>query len=171
MNAITRPSAFIPLSVKTLETKIMRLHKLLLTPVALLVLLSAVPSAFAGSAGVTNSWKTRDIKNGKYEMKVNVDDKYYYNRDAKATAWKKEYGATVITDNDYKSDKGVKDSSKSYNNDDSTKFTEVDYYKAGAESYNKEWGYGHTFTDVSVKETYDFSGFEKTHSVSSDFSY
>jgi hypothetical protein len=158
----------------------MRLHKLLLTPIALMVLLSAIPSAFAGSAGVTNSWKTRDIKNGKYEMNVKVDDKYYYNRDAKATAWKEEYGKTVITDNDYKGDKGICESDKchssydgnsSYKNDDSTKFAEVDYYKAGSESYNKEWGSGRTFTDVSIKETYDFSGFEKTHSVSSDFSY
>jgi hypothetical protein len=153
----------------------MRTYKFLLTPFALLVLLSAVPAAFAGSAGVTNSWKTRDIKNGHSEMKVNVDDKYYYNRDAKATAWKEEYGATVITDNYSDKGGGVCKTSEKCNphskNDDSTKFAEIDVYKAGSDSYNKEWGYGHTFTNVSLKETYDFSGFEKTHSVSSDFSY
>ncbi len=152
----------------------MRTHKLLLAPLSLLVLLSAIPSAFAGSAGVTNTWKTRDIKNGRSELNVKVDDKYYYNRDAKATAWKNEYGVTVITDN-YSNSGGVCKSSDKcktpQKNEDSTKFAEIDVYKAGSESYNKESGYGSTFTNVSVKETYDFSGFEKTHSVSADFSY
>ena len=153
----------------------MKLHRFIPASVGILVLVGAVPAAFAGSAGVTNSWSTRDIKNGKYEMNVDVYDKYYYHRDAKATAWKEEYGATLITDNIGDSSSGVCSSSsrcdRPSRNEDSTKFVELDLYKAGSDSYAKEWGKGYTYTTVDIKETYDFSGFDKTHSVSSSFSY
>lgn len=154
----------------------MKTRKIVSVSLGLLMILASAPAAFAGSAGVTNSWSTRDIKNGRSKLNVNVKDNYYYKRDAKANAWKEEYGVTVVTDN-VDGGKGgdlcgrSKCAKPPQKGDDSTKFAEIDVYHAGADSYASEKGHGYTFTKINLKETYDFTGFEKTHSVSSDFSY
>ena len=154
----------------------MKTRQLITASLGFLMLLGMTPAAFAGSAGVTNSWSTRDIKNGRSDLKVNVRDDYRYKRDAYAGAWKEEKGITVITDN-LDLDEGGDVCKSSYcskpqkGGDDSTKFAEIDIYKAGSDSYATETGHGRTLTSVSVRESYDFSGFDKSHSVSADFSY
>ena len=161
----------------------MKLRKIIPASLGMLMILSVAPAAFAGSAGVTNSWSTRDIKNGYSKLDVNVYEDYHFERDAYASAWKKEHGVTVVTDNldgggggkggqkyDFCGRSGDCKPSQQ-GKDDSTKFAEIDVYWAGSDSYAKESGYGYKTTDVHLYETYEFSGFDKTHSVSSDFSY
>ncbi|MGF1603719.1 MAG: hypothetical protein ACFCU8_17190 [Thermosynechococcaceae cyanobacterium] len=151
----------------------MKLQKLLPISATIFLGLASMP-AFAGTSSVTNSWNTRDIKNGYSKTSINVHENYNFWRDAYSDANKQEYGITVVTDNLDSSDQGSYDSRTKppvKPNDDSSKFFEVDVYKADASSWAREWGDGYRTTDVNVYESYEFSGFDKTHTVSSGFSF
>lgn len=153
----------------------MKLRKLLPLSATLFLGLAAMP-AFAGTSSVTNSWSTRDIKNGYSKTNINVHEKYDFHRDAGSDAHKTEYGLTVITDNLNQSELGSYETRTNHPptpkpGDDSTKFFEVEVYKADASSWAKEWGYGYRDTKVNAQEYYEFDGFDKTHSVSSGFSF
>jgi hypothetical protein len=150
----------------------MKLQRLLPISATLFLGLASMP-AFAGTSSVTNSFSTRDIKNGISKTNIDVYEKYNFRRDAYSEANKEEYGVTVVTDNLGSQEQGVHEArtQRPKPNDDSSKFFEIDVYKADASSYAKEWGHGYKTTDVNVYESYEFDGFDKTHTVSSGFSF
>ncbi|WP_299492013.1 hypothetical protein [Acaryochloris sp. IP29b_bin.137] len=121
---------------------------------ALFLSLAAMP-AFAGTSSVSNSWNLRDIEHGRSKTKVNVKDTYKYKRHAGSHAVKNEWGFNTVTDN-------PKDGPSLY---------EYDSYDITASSWTKESGRGKSVTKVNVSESYKFDGLDKTHTVTSGYSF
>jgi phage-related tail fiber protein len=120
---------------------------------AILVGVAALPS-LAGSSYVENSFNLKSIFNGKSSTTVNVDEIYKGWRSAGSDAVKKEWSTTKATE--------VKDGRY---------FSEVDKADIKTTSFAREKGDFTTTTAVRVNESYDFSGFDKDHRVTSGFDF
>lgn len=132
----------------------MKAQRLLPVCSALFLGFVAMP-AFAGTSSVSNSWNIRDIKNGHSSTTVNVTDNYSYWREAGSDAVKKERGVNIVKD---------------YNKGGPSLY-EKDVYKIKASSWTYEKGDGHSLTEVVVSESYNFDGLDKTHTVTSGYSF
>ncbi|WP_299492011.1 hypothetical protein [Acaryochloris sp. IP29b_bin.137] len=132
----------------------MKAQRLLPLCSALFLGLAAAP-AFAGSSSVSNSWNIRDIKGGYSSTSVNVTDNYSYWREAGSDAIKKERGVNIVKD---------------YNKGGPSLY-EKDVYNITAKSWTYEKGDGHSTTTVNVNEHYYFDGLDKTHTVTSGYSF
>ncbi|MGB7413956.1 MAG: hypothetical protein WA902_07085 [Thermosynechococcaceae cyanobacterium] len=120
---------------------------------ALLVAAAALPS-LAGTSFVENSYNLKSTFNGKSSTNINVNEVYKGHRTAGSDASKTEKSITTTTEAK-----------------DGRTFNEVDTADIATSSYSRESGDFATATNVAVKESYDFSGFDKTHRVTSGFSF
>lgn len=134
----------------------MKAQRLLPVCSALFLSLAAMP-AFAGTSSVSNSWNLRDIEHGRSKTKVKVNDTYKYKRSAGSDAVKHEWGFNIVSDN--------------YNSKDGPSLYEYDSYDITASSWTKEHGRGKSKTKVNVTESYRFDGLDKTHTVTSGYSF
>lgn len=148
----------------------MKLQRLLPLSATLFIGMAAMP-ALAGTSSVTNSFSTRDIKNGWSKTNIDVHEHYKFWREGGSDATKSEWGVTVVTDNLNASKPTSYKGKPQRPSGDSSTFYELDVYEAEASSWSYEKGDGHKTTDVTVEEAYDFTGFDKTHTVSSGFSF
>ncbi len=130
----------------------MKCHYVL--PGLLLFLSVAAQRASAGSAYAENSYRVRQIFNGKSETKLDIQETYSGERKAGSTAIKREWGTTTVTE-----------SANGRN------FVETDRFDITTRSYSRERGDFLRTTNINVTESYDFSGFEKSHRVTSGFDF
>ncbi|PZD72131.1 hypothetical protein C1752_04109 [Acaryochloris thomasi RCC1774] len=128
---------------------------------AILVGFAALPS-LAGSSYVENSFNLKNTYNGHSDTKVKVHEVYKGTRSAGSDAVKNEWSVTTT---DY-TEKG--DVAGSWRE---TNFSEVDVADISVSSWSSEHGRFKNTTDVAVHESYDFSGFDKTHRVTSGFDF
>ena len=139
----------------------MKAQRLLPLCSALFLSLAAAP-AFAGSTSVNNSWNLRDITNGKSTTNIDVKETYWGTRDASSTATKTEWGVNIVTDNLNAHGKPTGDGPTLF---------EYDSYDITATSTAGEWGSFDKTTTVGVEESYNFEGLDKSHTVTSSFSF
>jgi hypothetical protein len=130
----------------------MKLQKILPLS-AILVGVAALPS-FAGSSYVENSYNLKSTFNGRSDTNVKVDEVYKGWRSAGSNATKNEWSTTTVTEAK-----------------DGRNFTETDTADISTTSYASESGDFRTTTNVAVKESYNFSGFDKDHRVTSGFDF
>ncbi len=121
----------------------------------------ALPS-FAGSSYVENSFNLKNTYNGVSDTNVNIKQIYQGIRSAGSDAVKNELS---ITTTDYSEYGDVAGSWRE------TNFSEIDIADITAKSWSREYGRFKNVTNVAVKESYDFSGFDKTHRVTSGFDF
>jgi hypothetical protein len=146
-------------------------------PITAGLLLSAVSlPAFAGTSSVSNSYSIRDIHDGVSTTNVDVHESYSGYRNAYSDAYKDEYGITVTTDGSSTTSRkwqscGYGCSTDTTTVSDDARFEEVDVYYASTHSYASEYGTFYNNTHVDVTDTYKYDGFDKTHTVSSGFSF
>ncbi|MGB7413954.1 MAG: hypothetical protein WA902_07075 [Thermosynechococcaceae cyanobacterium] len=110
--------------------------------------------SFAGSSYVENSYKVRSIFNGESKTKIDIKEVYEGVREAGSSAVKREWGTTSVAESR-----------------DGRNFLEKDRFDVTTKSYSQERGNFLKTTNVSIRESYDFSGFEKNHRVSSGFDF
>lgn len=161
----------------------MKAQRLLPLCSALFLGLAAAP-AFAGSASVSNSFSIRDIYGGRSKTEVKIRELYVGVRAAGSDAKKVSVGYTKTNDGstttNYKEETRPKycgwhkcgevttGSSTTTNN---ALFEEVDVSAATSSSWAREYGVFGKTTKIDVKETYNFNGIDKTHTVGSSFSF
>lgn len=126
-----------------------------IAPLAVLISLgaAALPAA-AGSSYVENSIRLRSIKDGRSTTNINVHETYNAKTWAHSSATKHEWGSTSVTE-----DK------------DGRWFKEHDTYDIVTKSYAQEDGKLSRTVNVHTNESYNFSGFEKDHRVTSGFDF
>ncbi len=127
----------------------------IIAPVAVLISLgaAALPAA-AGESYVENSYRIRSIYNGHSTTNVNVHETYNADTWAKSSSTKTEWGTTTTS--------GDKDG---------VWFDETESFDITAHSSAGEDGHISRTTNVHSTETYDFSGINKDHRVTSGFSF
>ncbi len=119
------------------------------------VLLSVVTlPSLAGSSYVENSYKVRSIFNGKSTTKIDIQEVYEGVREATSSAVKREWGTTSVSEIQ-----------------NGRNFAERDRFDITTRSSSQERGNVLKNTNISVRESYDFSGFEKSHRVTSGFDF
>ncbi|PZD72132.1 hypothetical protein C1752_04110 [Acaryochloris thomasi RCC1774] len=128
---------------------------------AILVGFAALPS-LAGSSYVENSFNLKNTYNGYSKTDVDVNQLYLGTRSAGSDATKDEYS---ITKTDYNEKGDVAGSWRE------TNFSEVDVADISVSSWSEESGAFINSTKVAVDESYQFSGFDKTHRVTSGFDF
>lgn len=111
-------------------------------------------SAQAGSSYVENSYRLRSITNGRSLTNINISETYQGWREAVSSATKREWGATAVSE--WR---------------DGRDFREQERFDITATSKAYEKGDFIKNTDVYVRETYHFTGFEKDHRVTSGFDF
>ena len=121
-------------------------------------------SAFAGGASsyVENDFRIRNIYNGRSETKVRVDSNYTFDRKAISDSIKQGTSLSV-TKQSASGDVGgfwVEQS-----------FKEIDNFNISANTTLEERGWGQEIKNVRSFDTYRYNGFDKTHRVSTGFSY
>lgn len=146
----------------------MKAQRLLPLCSALFLGLAAAP-AFAGSSSVSNSWNIRDIKDGYSKTTVDIKENYWGTRDAYSSATKNEWGYNVVTDNLTPNTSGYRKGHKPQANGPT--LFEFDAYDITATSHASEWGAFDKTTKIDVHEDYYFDGLDKTHTVTSSFSF
>ena len=110
--------------------------------------------SFAGSAYVEDSYRLRKIFNGESTTKVKIKEIYTGIREADSYAVKREWGSTVAIE--------AKDGRNFYEND---------RFNITTKSSAQERGNVRKVTNVNVIESYEFSGFNKSHRVTSGFDF
>ncbi len=128
---------------------------------AILVGVAALPS-LAGSSYVENSFNLKNTFNGRSNTDVDVHQLYEGTRSAGSDAVKNE---TSTTTTDYYETGDVAGSWRE------TNFSEIDVADISVSSWSRESGSFSNSTDVAVDESYNFSGFDKTHRVTSGFDF
>jgi hypothetical protein len=123
-------------------------------PLSLVLLGVAALPSFAGSTYVENSYRVRSIFNGKSTTKIDIKEIYEGVREATSSAVKREWGSTSVSE--------IKDGRH---------FIERDRFDITTRSASQERGNFVQNTNVSVRESFDFSGFEKNHRVTGGFDF
>ena len=120
--------------------------------------------AFAGGASsyVENDFSVRNIYNGRSSTKVNVDSNYKFDRHATSVSTKEGHSLTTTS----QSASGDKDG---FWIDQS--FDEVDSFDISATTTVTESGWGNETKSVRVNDSYSYNGIDKTHRVTTGFSY
>ena len=120
--------------------------------------------AFAGGASsyVENDFSVRNIYNGRSETKVNIDSNYKFDRSA--VSYSSKEGTSYTETN--QSASGDKDG---FWIDQS--FNEVDDFTISASTTVTENGWGNETKTVRVSDSYSYNGIDKTHRVTTGFSY
>ncbi|KAI9133310.1 hypothetical protein [Acaryochloris sp. CCMEE 5410] len=126
-----------------------------IAPLAVLISLgaAALPAA-AGESYVENSYRLKSTFNGHSTTNVNVHETYNANTWADSSAVKTEWGSTTVTEAK-----------------DGRTFHETESFDIVTESSAREDGRLSRTVNVSTTESYDFSGFDKDHRVTSGFSF
>ncbi len=133
---------------------------------AILVGFAALPS-LAGSSYVENSYDLKNTFNGRSSTKVRVDETYKGWREAGSDATKTVNATTTTSYNEW-GDITADNGDVAWRD---TTFNETDTTNITVNSWSKEKGDFTRTTDIDVDESYNFTGFNKTHKVTSGFSF
>lgn len=126
-----------------------------IAPLAVLISLGAAAlPASAGSSYVENSYRLKSIYNGKSTTNIRVHETYKADTWAHSSATKNEWGHTSVSEHK-----------------DGRKFNEYEAFDITTSSYAQEDGKLHRNVNIHTKESYNFSGFEKDHRVTSGFDF
>lgn len=132
----------------------------------LFVSLAALP-ALAGSSYVENSFNLRNIYNGKSKTDVNINEIYHGIRSAGSDAIKNTHSVTTTSYKE-KGDIRLDNGDTVWRN---TKFYETDVSDIVTTSWSRESGSFSKLTNINVRDTYNFSGFDKVHRATSGFDF
>ena len=123
----------------------------------------SVPALAGGASSyVENDFSVRNIYNGRSSTKVNIDSNYDFTRSAESYSTKN--GTSVTTTS--QSAKGHKDGF-----DINQSFNEQDNFEISASTTVTENGSGNETKTVRVSDSYSYNGIDKTHRVTTGFSY
>ena len=120
--------------------------------------------AFAGGASsyVENDFSVRNICNGRSSTNVNVDSNYDFTRSATSVSTKEGTSLTTTSQSAVGHTDGF---------DINQSFNETDDFNISATTTITENGSGSETKAVVVSDSYSYNGIDKTHRVTTGFSY